>query len=85
MFRLYPSHYQAVQQRKRQYTTCIKLTYGKMKCELHFSQFHIYDTLKCLCLYVFRRWLKVAVYLDILHFRAIDMQYLCLLARNCAK
>jgi len=39
MFRLFPSHHQAVQQTKRQDTKYIKFTYGKFKPELHQLQY----------------------------------------------
>jgi hypothetical protein len=45
------------------YTMCLKLTYGKMKCELNLLQFHIHGPLKCLYLCLLRLWLKVAVYI----------------------
>ena len=59
------------------YTTCIKLTYGKMKCELHLLLFNIHGPLKCLYLCLLWGWIKAAVYLNIIRRRAIVMQYIC--------
>jgi hypothetical protein len=44
-FPLCPSHLQAAQMTKICYNTRIKLTYGKMNCELHLWHFLVRDTL----------------------------------------
>jgi len=45
MFRLFPSHHQAVQQTKGKYTKYIKFTYVKFKHELHQLQYCRYTNI----------------------------------------